>query len=153
MGGHLGAFGVARKHHYHEGVDLYGMPGDDVLAMESGIVVARQAFTGASAQSPWWNETQCLMIEGASGVLNYGEIHCAFPLEQGAAVHAGQVIGQLVRVLQVDKGRPCTMLHLERYVRGTLVPIVSWPLPDPQPEQLCDVSALLLQSIKGATPC
>lgn len=143
---HVGAFGKVRKNHIHEGIDLYGQPGDTVHAMEAGVVVARQPFTGIAAGSPWWADTECVLIEGASGVLNYGEIKAHENIVPGARVAAGDAIGELVTVLLKDKGRPRTMLHLERYVAGTLAPIVEWSLNDAQPACLRDPTALLVQA-------
>jgi len=150
---HVGAFGKVRKNHIHEGVDLYGHAGDVVHAMEAGVVVARQPFTGVAAGSPWWGDTECVLIEGASGVLNYGEIAALESIVPGARVAAGQPIGQLVTVLLKDKGRPRTMLHLERYVAGTLAPIPEWSLNAGQPACLRDPTALLVQAaqLKAAT--
>jgi murein DD-endopeptidase MepM/ murein hydrolase activator NlpD len=143
---HVGAFGKVRRNHIHEGIDLYGQPGDLVYAMESGVVVARQPFTGVAAGSPWWADTECVLIEGASGVLNYGEIKAQGHIVPGARVTEGEAIGQLVTVLLKDKGRPRTMLHLERYVAGTSAPIREWSLNDAQPACLRDPTALLVQA-------
>jgi N-acetyl-gamma-glutamyl-phosphate reductase len=144
LGGHPGAFGVVRRNHIHEGVDLYGQPGDAVLAMEAGIVICQYPFTGAAAGSPWWEDTACLMVQGASGVLNYGEITVGAGMHPGRAVCAGEQLGVLARVLRNDKGRPMTMLHLERYITGTREPIREWTSDEPQPQSLCDPSALLV---------
>jgi N-acetyl-gamma-glutamyl-phosphate reductase len=146
FGNHPGAFGVTRRHHTHEGVDLYGFAGDVVSAMESGCVIAIRPFTGAAIGSPHWADTQCILVEGRSGVLNYGEITVDSHLSVGASVVAGQTLGVLATVLLVNKGRPDTMLHLERYVRGTSVPILEWPLDTAQPEALLDPTPLLVQA-------
>jgi hypothetical protein len=150
---HVGAFGKVRKNHIHEGVDLYGQPGDVVHAMEAGVIVARRPFTGVAAGSPWWADTECVLIEGASGVLNYGEIKAHENIVPGAHVAAGEPIGVLVTVLLKDKGRPRTMLHLERYVAGTSVPLLEWSLNVEQPACLRDPTALLVQAaqLKAAT--
>lgn len=143
---HVGAFGVQRRHHQHEGVDLYGLPGDPVRAMETGVVVGCFPFTGAAANSPWWADTECLLVEGASGVLNYGEICVREGLRPGVQISAGDVLGHLVQVLRHDKGRPMTMLHLERYATGTTVPLQEWSLGTVQPSILCDPTVLLAQA-------
>jgi len=110
---HPGAFGVKRRHHTHEGVDLYAPSGTAVSAVEPGQVVQVEAFTGPSAGTPWWHDTQAIFIEGASGVVVYGELAVIEGLALGDQVAVGQVIGHLKPVLRVDKGRPLTMLHLE----------------------------------------
>lgn len=142
-GQHVGAFGVERKHHIHEGVDLYGDKGQSVFAIEDGIIVGIHPFTGEHVGSPWWNDTSCVMIEGDSGVINYGELDVYNHLSVGQEVAVGEYIGKLQSVLKKDKGRPMTMLHLERYVRGTTVPIKEWTLGTPQPKELINPTTLL----------
>lgn len=114
---HPGAFGVARRHHCHEGVDLYCPDGTIVSAVEDGLVVRVIPFTGPKAASPWWHDTHAVLVEGASGVVLYGEI--APDVEEGARVFAGQPVGRIVQVLREDKGRPMSMLHLELHSAGT----------------------------------
>lgn len=116
---HPGAFGARRRHHTHEGVDLYAPPGTQVSAVEAGTVVRIESFTGPAAQTPWWLDTQAVFIEGASGVVVYGELLPLPGLAEGQVLEAGEGVGTLVPVLRQDKGRPMTMLHLELHKRGT----------------------------------
>lgn len=141
---HPGAFGVQRKHHTHEGVDLYCSDGTPVSAVEDGIVVALLAFTGAQATppSPWWHDTQALLIEGSSGVVVYGEIEPLLNIEIGAHVKAGQKLGWVKQVLKVNKGRPMSMLHLELHQHGTR-DALEWE--DKRPETLLDPTPYLLE--------
>lgn len=149
---HVGAFGTQRRHHIHEGVDLYGNPGDIVVAMEDGIVRAVLPFTGEALGSDWWNDTFCVMVEGASGVINYGELQPELGIAPRVAVRAGQPLGELLTVLKEDKGRPMTMLHVERYTAGTRTPLREWSLGAPQPEALRDPTVLLTQAAVAAVP-
>lgn len=116
---HPGAFGCPRKHHVHEGVDLYAPEGTPVRAVEAGEVVKIEPFTGPAAQSPWWQDTLAVFVEGESGVVVYGEITPHPDLATGQRVDAGQILGVVKTVLRHDKGRPCAMLHLELHVPGT----------------------------------
>jgi len=143
---HVGAFGVERRHHVHEGVDLYGKVGDEVCAMEAGTIVGVYPFTGVEADSPWWADTQCVLVRGASGVLNYGEVSVEPSLKEGSHVQAGERLGQLVTVLRTDKGRPMTMLHIERYTLDTTEPLKMWEKGAEQPVNLCDPTTLLLKA-------
>lgn len=152
LGAHVGAFGMKRRNHIHEGVDLYAHAGDEVFAMEDGIVRAVLPFTGKSVGSPWWNETSCVLVEGESGAINYGELCPDEGLVPGANVLAGQRLGQLVTVLTEDKGRPMTMLHLERYAAGTRAPISEWGLGQDQPDCLRNPTVLLMQASLGWKP-
>lgn len=145
LGMHPGAFSTARKNHRHEGVDLYCCPGDEVYAIESGIVVMCAQFTGEAVGSGWWADTYCVMIEGQR-VFNYGEITPI--VSYGQKVSEGQVIGVVKTVLLKDKGRPMTMLHLEEYRPGTLEPTAIWPLQDRQPHNLLDPTQTLLSITK-----
>ena len=140
---HPGGFGVARKHHIHEGVDLYVPEGTPVTTVEDGIVCAILPFTGLIADSPWWNDTWAVMVEGVSGVVLYGEINPALDrLGLGDSVKAGEQIGTVVTVLKQDKGRPMSMLHLELYTNGTRSP-VEWALDTPRPSNLIDPTGFL----------
>lgn len=116
---HPGSFGFPRKHHTHEGIDLYAPEGTPVSAVEDGEVVKIEPFTGPAAQSPWWQDTMAVFVEGASGVVVYGEIAPHPSLAMGQRVAAGQSLGWVKTVLRHDKGRPCAMLHLELHVAGT----------------------------------
>lgn len=46
---HPGAFGVRRKFHWHEGVDMYVPVGTPVSTVEPGVVVGVVPFTGVHA--------------------------------------------------------------------------------------------------------
>jgi murein DD-endopeptidase MepM/ murein hydrolase activator NlpD len=151
LGLHPGAFGVTRRNHVHEGVDLYTEPNTPVYAMESGQVVCVQPFTGSSAGSPWWADTQCLLIAGAHGVLNYGEIAITPGIEEGTRIEKGQLIGRVLRVLRNNKGRPGHMLHVERYRVGTTRPVTEWPLATAQPTSLIDPTDLLVGAFSAMT--
>lgn len=111
-----GRFGGKRKFDTHTGVDLYCEPGEPVYAIEDGLVVNVCPFTGSRAKSPWWNNTEAVLVEGASGVILYGEIKSA--LKTGALINEGDIIGTVKKVLKKDKGLPTTMLHIELYRKG-----------------------------------
>jgi murein DD-endopeptidase MepM/ murein hydrolase activator NlpD len=139
---HPGAFGVRRLHHFHEGIDLYCPVGTPVMAVEDGMVVLRQNFTGPKAHSPWWHDTEALLIEGKSGVVVYGEIAPHAHLTVGQNVRAGQEVGTVLQVLKEDKGRPMSMLHLELHTPGTR-DTFEWPVAGPRPASLLDPTGLL----------
>ena len=121
-GDHPGSFLCKRKHHTHTGLDLYTKDGASVHAVEAGVVVGREAFTGPQDNAPWWNDTDCLLIEGASGVICYGEITPA--VKVGVRVNRGSYIGRVKQVLKDGKERPdimghsTSMLHMEIYPHG-----------------------------------
>jgi murein DD-endopeptidase MepM/ murein hydrolase activator NlpD len=124
-------------------VDLYAPEGTAVLAVESGTVVVIEPFTGPAAGSAWWQDTQAVFVEGASGVVVYGELRPAQGLALGDLVQAGQVIGHLTPVLRQDKGRPGCMLHLELHVAGTR-DAPGWDHGRDRPATLCDPTPRLL---------
>lgn len=123
IGNHQGAYLAERKHAPHTGVDLYAEYMDPVRAMSSGKVISVEEFTGFFDNSPWWNDTKCVLVQHWFGVVCYGEI---LPqLCVGEKVHKGQWIGNVLQVLKDGKERPdiaghskC-MLHLELYPEGT----------------------------------
>lgn len=142
---HPGAFGVLRRHDIHTGVDLYCQPGTKVSSVEDGEVVAVLPFTGPLAGSPWWNDTDAVMIEGPSGVVCYGEVLSW--MRPGDIVRAGDWIADVCTVLKKDKGRPRTMLHLELYEHGTRNP-VDWFPGRERPIELRDPTSKLLEIAK-----
>lgn len=148
-GDHPGAFGTTRKHDIHTGVDLYTDPGAPVLAMESGTVVNIAPFTGPSVGMPWWKETKSVMVEGASGVINYGEVEPNVKI--GEKVKKGQLLANVLQVLPDEKlrndipGHSTSMLHIELYERGTTKFIDSWCLNTDKPESLLDPTEKLLK--------
>lgn len=144
---HPGAFGTVRANHVHEGVDLYCPDGTPVCAVEDGVVVAVIAFTGRSAEppSPWWHDTQAILIEGESGVVVYGEVGIGTGIREGVRVGAGETIGHVRQVLTKDKGRPMSMIHLELHEKGTR-DAYEWTLETGRPPSLLDPTPLLLAS-------
>jgi len=145
-----GSFGAIRKHDIHTGVDLYADVGARVTAMESGTIVAIVPFTGIMAESPWWLDTQAIMVEGDSGVILYGEISPSEDLKVGDFVFEGDFLGCVKRVLKKDKGKPVAMLHLECYSAGTKEP-VWWRLDEPQPQNLKDPTSLIELCLEEST--
>lgn len=146
-----GQFGTIRKHDVHTGVDLYCDLGTSIIAMESGTVISMEAFTGTKAQSPWWNDTDIVFVQGhESGIVfGYGEIQ---PLVSvGDEVIAGQKIGTVsVPVLKTFKGRPTVMLHLEAYLPSTPVPIaVWWQRDEARPPHLLDPTPYIYPLASG----
>lgn len=134
--GDPGYFGAIRRFDIHTGIDLYCDDGDPVVSIEDGIVVAIEAFTGEHADSPWWNDTWALLIEGNSGVICYGEIVPLPTIKVGSIIPAGLTIGHVKPVLKQDKGKnPPSMLHLELYTTGTRQ-TVWWKLGEECPENL-----------------
>jgi hypothetical protein len=149
---HPGAFGFHRRNNFHTGVDLYTKHHELVHAVEDGIVVKIEKFTGPSVGHPWWEETWGMLVEGASGVVNYGEIN-APPhwVEVGKKVEKRQYIGNVQRVLFPDKLRPdipghsCSMLHMELYKHGVRE-FAHWHDPAKNPD-LLDPTPYLMGAI------
>lgn len=143
---YAGTFAAIRKHDIHTGVDCYCNPNQQVVAMEDGVVVAIEEFTGESANppSPWWNNTKAVLIEGKSGVIVYGEINPIDTIKVGKQMKRGQKIGHVITVLKKDKGigLPITMLHIELYRIGTRETVI-WNLGQSQPDNLLDPLRML----------
>lgn len=144
---HPGAFGAPRKHHRHEGVDLYAPEGTPVYAVEEGTVVYIEWFTGekATPPSPWWHNTQAVFVEGPTGVVVYGEIRPSPQLELNQPITQGTLIGWVTEVLKIDKQRPTCMLHLELYQHGQRESLI-WEVHAPQPTPLLDPTPHLFSS-------
>ncbi len=140
-GDHPGAFGTKRKHDRHTGIDLYCNPGEPVVSICSGTIVSIERFTGASVGSPWWHETDCVIVDTIYGYIVYGEMKSH--LKVGTKLKAGDIIGEVVTVLTKDKGKPMTMLHLELYSKGWDLKVVDWFLDQEKPEHLENPQILL----------
>lgn len=141
----VGQFGHQRKHDVHTGVDLYCELGTEIVACEDGKVISVSWFTGAHAPtqdgSPasWWNDTKAIMVEGASGVIVYGEIGPdSIAVVEGQRVSAGQLLATVdTAVLKSFKGRPNVMLHLELMRHGA-VEALWWTSEQQPPSALRD---------------
>ena len=149
-GPHPGAFGAWRRHHRHEGVDLYAAEGTEVRTVEEGRVVAIAPFTGTAEGSPWWLDTQAVWVEGRSGVVLYGEVQPPHLLQVGVWLATGASVGTVLRVLRHAKGRPTSMLHLELHTRGTRTAF-TWALNSERPDSLRDPTDFLLEA-DGSAP-
>ena len=120
---HPGCFGFKRKDSVHTGVDLYTIDEEPVYACEDGVVVGIEPFTGVKDNSPWWYDTDCILIEGHSGVICYGEVTTYKSV--GDRVRVNDFIAKVKRVIlhgrerfDIPGWRP-SMLHLELYYKGT----------------------------------
>lgn len=143
--GDPGYFGTVRLHDIHTGIDRYCDDGDEVFAIEDGVIVAIEQYTGEWAGSPWWNNTSAIMIEGESGVICYGEITPLTFLQVGDKIIKSNLIGHVAQVLKVDKGKnPPSMLHLELYTHGTSQS-VWWRLGEDQPLNLLNPIKLIYE--------
>lgn len=147
---HPGSFGAVRKHDVHTGVDLYVPSEDLVLAVENGIVVAVENFTGPGAGSPWWLPTYAILVEGESGVVAYGEV-IPMGIKKGEMVLKGQILAHVSPVLPEEKqrsdipGHSRFMLHFELYEHGTRE-TVWWNLGENKPPNLLDPTQKLMEA-------
>ena len=130
-----GSFGVERKHDMHTGVDFYCEPGSRVFSLYSGEVVDVFQFTGEAVGSPWWNDTQAVVVKSGGLIFVYGEVRSA--VEIGQQVSQGQCLGYVRPVLKKDKGvTPTCMLHLEVWVEQWYIKNCTWRLGDMKPTGL-----------------
>lgn len=150
--GAVGDFAYRRSFYYHPGIDLYCPNGHIIQAIEDGIIIKIEQFTGQDANppSPWWNDTWSILIESKSGVIGYCEL-LPFPWWRvGLPVKEGDNLAIITPVLKKDKGNGTTMLHLEHYESGT-TEHVTWILDTPKPEQLKDPRELLNEIISKSS--
>lgn len=141
-----GSFASERRHDIHTGVDLYCELGQEIVAVEDGEVFKIENFTGPNADdpSPWWNDTQALLIKGKSGAVVYGEI--STDLSVGQKVSRGDIVGRVTTsVLKKFKGRPMCMLHFELMDAST-TGTVWWRTGESKPSVLKDPTPLLMEA-------
>lgn len=155
-GDHPGAFGAKRKRFFHTGVDLYTDNLAIVSAVEDGIVIRSGPFTGPKLGHAHWEATDFLMIEGDSGVVNYGEISITHKCHLGFKVKQGDYIGSVKRVLPPDKmrddipGHKLSMLHIELYTHGT-TNCFDWSITANRPARLLDPTFYLKKAYDSDT--
>lgn len=142
------SFAVKRKHDIHTGIDIYAPEGQPVHAVEAGTVITVDDFTGSRAESPWWEDTRAVFIQGESGVVGYGEIQEIEGIVPGAHVEQGQLIGHVKRVLKENKDHPNpkAMLHIELYEEGYNGSGEWWTPDEEKPHLLLDPT----QKLRGA---
>lgn len=155
---HVGAFGVKRKYHIHEGVDLYCPEGTQVRAVNDGIVVGIVDFTGESVNSPWWEDTKAVLVKTLDGIVVYGEILPDYCLTLHQEIKQGDIIGYVKRVLKDDKGRPMSMLHLELYKDVSFSlhghhPLIEWKVDECCPSILLDPTPFLANLAENKRIC
>lgn len=118
---------------YHVGVDLYGIPGDAVVACRDGAVVNFYNF---------YENSYALLVNHGDVVVNYSEVAADSlannGLRVGSQVKAGQRIGI---VAQLKENGMC---HFETYAMGTKVNS-SWRVGKERPTNLLNPTKLLLR--------
>jgi murein DD-endopeptidase MepM/ murein hydrolase activator NlpD len=135
-----GRFAAKRSHDFHTGIDLYCELGQEIVAIEDGIVITIEPFTGGKANCAWWNDTQAILVHGESGVINYAEVTPI--VRAGDFVMAGQVIAVVdTAVLRSFKGRPMVMLHLE--LLAPEVRTSPWWIEGDKPESIWNPEPML----------
>ncbi len=120
---------------YHVGIDLWGNPGDLIVACEPGVIVNNYHF---------YSGTYALFLQSDSGiVINFGEVransHREFGLDIGSKVDAG---ASIARVGQMRSGS--SMCHFETYTKGTTIN-TRWMVDNPMPSQLLNPTKYLLK--------
>lgn len=146
-----GSFGFVRKHDIHTGVDLYCEEAEPVYAMEDGEIIRVGHFTGEQCGTPWWNNTDFVLIRSKSGNILYGEIKLApflFRGAEGNIINEGMFLGTVIPVLKKNKGLPMNMLHIELYSHDYVGDGVIWDLGQPQPQYLKDITPILKREIR-----
>jgi murein DD-endopeptidase MepM/ murein hydrolase activator NlpD len=97
-----GSFWEDRGDRHHCGVDIYAPVGSDVVATESGIVLKTGVFTSPE-MNPYWNITYFVVLKHDTGLISkYAELLDA-TVSDGESLAAGQVLGHVGCVLDVEK--------------------------------------------------
>lgn len=136
------AFGAARKRgrRHHAGVDIIAPRGAEVVAPESGVVVATQRFNGPNAHA--------LLLQTDTGpVILFGEVEPGSWNQYGAAIGSRVEGGQPVAQVGINPGGS-TMLHYEMYQEGTSRNHQWWK-GGAAPSQLLDPTVYLEAAASG----
>lgn len=137
------SFAHIRKHDVHTGIDLHTEEGSGVFSIAKGRVIKVINFTGPKANSPWWEDTEAVLVEHSFGVVLYGEL--SPKVKEGDELLMGQEIGIVKRVLKTNKGKPQSMLHLEYYNQKVDDGVI-WPLNEDLPKGLLNPYEILILS-------
>lgn len=130
---------LANPLRHHVGLDLYARPGDRVLAIADGRIVAFFPFLVARTGERTW----ALMIDHGDRVVLYGEVRADAMANRriGDSVRAGQEIARISDTAQ---------LHVETYPPGTRRN-ARWPFETPQPAGVSDPTAFVTDLAANAT--
>lgn len=135
---HPAGFGYSKNYNVHTGIDLYVPEYSSVHAVEGGTVIDIFKFTGMGTSYPNLDTTNAIMIEGASGVVLYGEVEVLKDISIGQLIEPGSKIAVIKCAITNH-----AMLHLEWYTQGTIQPII-WKQNTAQPKRLLDPTSNLL---------
>lgn len=149
MDKHPGAYLFQRKHAPHTGVDLYTESDEPIYSMALGKIVSIEDFTGIGDNSPWWNNTRCVLVEHWFGVVCYGEMEESSLIKVGDVVKKCQYLGKVKQVLKEGKersdieGHSLSMLHVEFYPKSTKKASRTYELDK---DNLLDPTQLLIEA-------
>jgi len=130
---------LANPRRHHVGLDLYARPGDRVLAIADGRIVAFFPFLVARTGERTW----ALMIDHGDRVVLYGEVRAdALDTRRiGEHVAAGQEVARISDTAQ---------LHVETYPPGSRRN-ARWPFGTAQPPGVHDPTAFVTDLAANAT--
>ena len=130
--GQRGSFWEDRGDRFHCGVDIYSPENSRVVAVESGTVVDTGIFTSPK-MIPYWNTTYYIVIKHYNGLLSkYAEL-AGTSASSGEEVDAGQVIGYVGGVLDLDKITDEAPLYVQELKRNGLSSMLHFELFESEP--------------------
>ncbi|MFC2132024.1 M23 family metallopeptidase [Bacteroidota bacterium] len=126
--GEAGSFWEDRGDRFNCGVDIFAPEGSEVVATESGYIIDKGIFTSPESNS-YWDKTYYIILKTNQKVLvKFAKLAEVF-VHTGDYVDAGQAIGSVSRVINIDavsfqdpnfiqemvEKEQTSMLHLELY--------------------------------------
>lgn len=141
---HPAGFGYSKSHNIHTGIDLYVPEGSTVHSVEDGTIIDIFKFTGPKTIYPQLLPTEAVVVNGATGLVLYGEVEVLEGLQIGQLIGAGAKIANIICAVPDQP-----MLHLELHKHGSKIPCL-WKQGHPQPKSLLDPTSYLL-SLKTYT--
>lgn len=126
------------KPRYHAAVDLIAFPGDEIVAVDDGIVQGPAGgYVGLGA----------LVVEHAGITIVYAEMDVDASLKPGDKVHAGQKLGVTATSQSSATAPKSSMLHFETWEPGTqITQFQAWYVGAPAPTGLLDPTVFLLRT-------
>jgi hypothetical protein len=132
-------FGYSQKNGKHQsGIELYCDEGQEVFAIEESDIIDMFLSTGYGAETPWFQNTYTLLLEGNSGVINYSCILIDHDVKFGKTIKEGQLIGRIKKLMDIS----IPSLYIGLYYNGVEEPI-EWNRGEVKPTELLDPTDML----------
>ena len=129
-----GSFWEDREDRYHCGIDIYAPVGSEVKSIEDGTVLDIGIFTSPKKVS-YWNKTKYVLIKNTDdAICKYAELG-EITVEINESIRAGQLIGYIGTVLNIDKISKESPLYIQKLNENNLTSMLHLEIYNSEPKQ------------------